>query len=224
MTHLSQKTAILFFANSVDKETQRKDLLNGQKNKDFLALLHQKSLQTLKTTCLPVFHFSEKDQIGETFGERIVNAFESVFTQGYENVVCVGSDCPELAVSDIHRTVEALEFSDLVLGPDFRGGVFLIGLNKKAFDKQQWIALSWNQPSLINSFIGYGISFNVHFLEAKFDLNFGSELLYYAIVSPVLQKLLKLIMVVEKPLVQLEHYYFYNAANAEYLRGPPHAA
>ncbi|HEY9117609.1 MAG TPA: hypothetical protein VIN11_07270, partial [Roseivirga sp.] len=131
---------------------------------------------------------------------------------------------PELSLNDLRRTEEELESSEIVLGPDFRGGAFLIGLQKKAFNKCQMTALNWNRADLINSFIGYGISLNIHFLEAKYDLNFAAEIYHHAIHSTELQNLLTFIRKNEISYREISLKYDNRFSNAERLRGPPHAA
>lgn len=218
-------TAILFFSNSVEEEARRKHLLSGNKNRELLKALRTKSLNTLRESDFPVFEYSEKHQTGSTFGERISNAMEEVFAQGYDRLICVGSDCPELSLANIQQANNSLETDDLVLGPDFRGGVFLIGIRKEAFEKRSFSELKWNSKDLIRSFISYGKGLNVHFLEARFDLNRGSELLRYAIASPVLQRLLRLVNSLSRPIpMPAPRFHTIDLLWSDFLRGPPNLA
>jgi glycosyltransferase A (GT-A) superfamily protein (DUF2064 family) len=68
-------------------------------------------------------------QRGRGFGERLSNAFDELSRQGYQQIVIVGRDCPELNAEDIHDAFAALDKGCAALGPDHRGGCYLIGLH-----------------------------------------------------------------------------------------------
>ena len=68
-------------------------------------------------------------QQGATFAERLENAVETLAKLGYTQVVIVGRDCPDLEAADIQRAFEQLDDHKLVLGPDHRGGCYLIALH-----------------------------------------------------------------------------------------------
>lgn len=68
-------------------------------------------------------------QHGSSFGQRLDNAVRTLTDLGYTKVVIVGSDCPDLGTQDIEQAFAALKDRQLVLGPDHRGGCYLIGLD-----------------------------------------------------------------------------------------------
>lgn len=61
-------------------------------------------------------------------GARLERATEKAFSEGARRVVVVGTDCPELAPSDLEAALSALETCQLVLGPADDGGYWLIGM------------------------------------------------------------------------------------------------
>lgn len=65
-------------------------------------------------------------QKGSSFGERLENAIEDLATLGYDQIVIVGRDCPDLEARDVFEAFSLLESRRLVLGPDHRGGCYLI--------------------------------------------------------------------------------------------------
>lgn len=69
-------------------------------------------------------------QKGEGLGERMKNAFEKSFTQKYEKVVIMGTDCVEINDSHINEAFESLETNEVVLGPASDGGYYLIGMTR----------------------------------------------------------------------------------------------
>lgn len=80
-------------------------------------------------------------QHGDDLGERMMNAFKHGFDLGYENVVGIGSDLPDLNAEIINQGFEKLNSNDAVFGPSEDGGYYLIGMNKLlqcAFENKQW--------------------------------------------------------------------------------------
>ncbi|HEY7162769.1 MAG TPA: DUF2064 domain-containing protein [Acidobacteriota bacterium] len=71
-------------------------------------------------------------QTGDTFGERLQHAVTKLVVQGYDQIIIVGSDCPELQSTDITTAFQKLSNHQLVLGPDHRGGCYLIGFHAEA--------------------------------------------------------------------------------------------
>jgi hypothetical protein len=71
-------------------------------------------------------------QVGGDLGERMKNAFSAHLESGIEKVVLIGTDCPSLEGIHLVQAFEALEHSDLVLGPARDGGYYLIGMKRRA--------------------------------------------------------------------------------------------
>ena len=71
-------------------------------------------------------------QVGQDLGERMKNAFAENFESGMEKVVLIGTDCPSLEGTHLAQAFEALDQSDLVLGPAMDGGYYLIGMKRRS--------------------------------------------------------------------------------------------
>ena len=139
-------TAILVFANSSQEELKRKPI--HQAGALFNALTEQ-TLATVKTCELPYFHFSEQEQSGNTFGERFVQAIQAVFDKGYDHIITIGNDTPQLMRSHILEAHEKLQAKKFVLGPSRDGGFYLMGLHKSQFDASQFQQFAWQTAHLI---------------------------------------------------------------------------
>jgi rSAM/selenodomain-associated transferase 1 len=87
-------------------------------------------------------------QRGKDLGERMQNAFKDAFDSGYDRVVLIGSDLPDLKTSHILKSIEALSHRDVVFGPAEDGGYYLIGLNK--IIPQIFNDKPWSQSQLLN--------------------------------------------------------------------------
>lgn len=70
------------------------------------------------------------DQVGEDVGARMRQAFDSLFARGYRRVIIVGTDIPSLPLDHYQQALTLLDSHDLVLGPAFDGGYYLIGLKR----------------------------------------------------------------------------------------------
>ncbi|HSQ86606.1 MAG TPA: TIGR04282 family arsenosugar biosynthesis glycosyltransferase [Desulfobacterales bacterium] len=71
-------------------------------------------------------------QRGKHLGERLNNIFLEKLSQGYEAVSIVDSDSPDLPKSLINESFELLLTgqADIVLGPCYDGGYYLVGIRK----------------------------------------------------------------------------------------------
>jgi hypothetical protein len=65
-------------------------------------------------------------QAGHDFAARLENAIEKIHELGYDEIVAIGRDCPSLHAIDLENAFKELESRKLVLGPDHRGGCYLI--------------------------------------------------------------------------------------------------
>lgn len=86
-------------------------------------------------------HWSFTPQGSGDLGARLARAFQENFDRGYERVVVIGTDCPEVSESDIRESFETLKSADVVLGPAMDGGYWLIGLSQPhpfLFEDQAW--------------------------------------------------------------------------------------
>lgn len=69
-------------------------------------------------------------QRGEDLGDRMWNAFDAAFSDGYRRVVVIGTDHPTLPDRRIQDAFAALERPDrVVIGPSEDGGYYLLGMN-----------------------------------------------------------------------------------------------
>ncbi|WP_207420680.1 TIGR04282 family arsenosugar biosynthesis glycosyltransferase [Desertivirga brevis] len=85
--------------------------------------------------------FEKRLQSGPDLGVKMKNAFRHMFDSGYERVVIIGSDCPEITPDIIEQAFDALKGSDVVVGPAVDGGYYLLGmgaLHEELFEQVEW--------------------------------------------------------------------------------------
>jgi rSAM/selenodomain-associated transferase 1 len=68
-------------------------------------------------------------QEGADLGQRMVAAFSHTRALGRGHILLAGSDCPDLSTKLIRQGLKILDNHDLVLGPSFDGGYYLIGIS-----------------------------------------------------------------------------------------------
>ncbi|NRD19292.1 DUF2064 domain-containing protein [Winogradskyella eckloniae] len=141
---MNNQTAILIFANSAEKEL----MSTSHSSADFFELLNTETVKTVKKTGLPYFHCSEKEQIGNTFGERFTNAIAAIYNKGFKQVITLGNDIPHLTANHILKAKDKLTDSDLVLGPSTDGGFYLMGFKKTHFNTTKIQNLPWQTKQL----------------------------------------------------------------------------
>lgn len=61
-------------------------------------------------------------------GQRMARAFQQAFAAGYQKVLLVGSDCPDLGPEYLHSALAGLDRYPLVYGPALDGGYVLVGM------------------------------------------------------------------------------------------------
>jgi len=87
-------------------------------------------------------------QAGATFGERLAGAVRATFALGYEHLLIIGNDCPQLTAATLRRAVTAVRATGAVVGPAPDGGVYLLGLSQPLFESTAWLALPWQTQHL----------------------------------------------------------------------------
>ena len=157
--YMLKSALIIFVRNPV--EGQVKTRIGNEKGHAFALEIYTRLLQHTHaiTSNLPIDVFvfyadfvKEDDlwnwhpyykqlQSGLDLGERMRNAFATVFDRGYKQVVIIGSDCYELSSQIILQAFDQLQSYDTVLGPSEDGGYYLLGMQKlipSIFANKNW--------------------------------------------------------------------------------------
>jgi rSAM/selenodomain-associated transferase 1 len=80
-------------------------------------------------------------QEGSDLGERMKQAFQKGFEKGYDTIIGIGSDLPDMNVDMLEEAFYSLEDSQTVFGPSADGGYYLLGMNQLhdcIFDNKAW--------------------------------------------------------------------------------------
>ncbi|NBC26405.1 MAG: DUF2064 domain-containing protein [Bacteroidetes bacterium] len=93
--------------------------------------------------------FEKKLQSKGDLGERMADAFQQGFSDGYEKVVIIGSDCAELTAAHIEEAFRALDNNEAVIGPSEDGGYYLLGLS--GYIEEVFRNVEWSTAGVFNA-------------------------------------------------------------------------
>jgi rSAM/selenodomain-associated transferase 2/rSAM/selenodomain-associated transferase 1 len=115
-------------------------------------------------------------QEGGDLGERLAQAMATAFDEGAAKVVIVGADSPDLSVERIAEAFDSLQHRDVVLGPAFDGGYYLIGLNRPQSSLFQHI--DWGTEKVHSQTLQQARRerLRVHQLQPLADVDFPEDL------------------------------------------------
>lgn len=146
MNRKPSHTAILIFSRTAREEARTKQFgrhLSAAQNLQVAQHLIRRTRRMARRTRLPVFVVSSGQQAGKTFGERLTNAFATVFKQGFQYVISIGTDCPALQPPVLLEAARELERGKMVAGSDRSGGLYYLGLSRRQFDQKALASLPW---------------------------------------------------------------------------------
>lgn len=145
-----QNTAILFFSRSVRAESlAKKYMLDESVNFSIAKHLIIKAKKQLQQAPYPVYQIDECNQYGSNFGEKLTNAFKEIFSKGYNYVIAVGNDCLDLQF-DYHQISDSVKYKKAIIGPDYRGGVFMLGISKDIGYAAIFNKISWKEEGVFS--------------------------------------------------------------------------
>ena len=117
-------------------------------------------------------------QAGHNFAARLENAVEKIATLGYDEIVVIGRDCPSLRPIDIEHAFGRLESRKLVLGPDHRGGCYLISFRLR--DRSLLCGVRWKRHTDCAQLRDRCPSSEVCLLSVKHDLDSWADVRLFA--------------------------------------------
>jgi rSAM/selenodomain-associated transferase 2/rSAM/selenodomain-associated transferase 1 len=109
-------------------------------------------------------------------GDRLNSAFSNSLSNSARNAVIIGTDCPDITPTIIANAFEALNDSDVVLGPANDGGYYLIGLNHPC--PQLLKDVPWGSENTFKSTAmnAADLSLSLHRLEPLSDVDYPKDL------------------------------------------------
>jgi hypothetical protein len=174
---MNSNTCILLFSRTSASESLHKQLVIGKKQND---KVHQaflnRALRTAQKTSFPIIRVDERKQAGKEFGQKFYNAIAEVFKAGFENIITIGGDCPNMNERDILFAEKELSEGRQCIGPSKDGGIYLLGISKDYFfSKLQ--SLSWQTDMLFSDLMFYfsDLGVEVSLLKDKLDIDNSTQ-------------------------------------------------
>jgi glycosyltransferase A (GT-A) superfamily protein (DUF2064 family) len=143
--------AVLLFTRSAGEEAAHKRFVSHATrsgNTAVAAQLIHRAEVTASRAGVDFVRVDSARQTGTTFGERLTNAMRCVFNQGYEHLLVMGNDCPQLTEHLLRQATAAVQRNGAVVGPAADGGVYLLGMSRAVFESQDWAQLPWQTAQL----------------------------------------------------------------------------
>ena len=88
-------------------------------------------------------------QKGEDIGIRMENAFRKGFELGYDHIILIGSDLPDISEKVIKQGFKYLSKRDFIFGPATDGGYYLVGM--KTLLSGVFHNKPWSRPNLMQT-------------------------------------------------------------------------
>ena len=88
-------------------------------------------------------------------GERMLRAFMKSFDVGYERVLIIGTDSPDLSIHLLQNAFDALSHSDVIIGPARDGGYYLIGFRKNDFSPEVFEGIDWGTDKVFKKTLNF---------------------------------------------------------------------
>lgn len=223
-----KRIALLIFALTPEAELQNKSL-TGEKG--LYSQMNQHTLKLARGLGIPYFHFTEKEQEGNSFGERYTNAIIEIFAKGYDGIITIGNDSPGLTSNHLKTAFKSLVSGSAVLGPSMDGGFYLLAIPKSSFSQKDFLSISWKsarvfrqmQKSIAEKDVNLTILNPLGDLDSHSDI--ASVLDYYTkIPFGIKKELIKTRLNDKKSEGPVNSYSSYNSHTPVLNRGSPLAA
>ncbi|MCK5421851.1 MAG: TIGR04282 family arsenosugar biosynthesis glycosyltransferase [Deltaproteobacteria bacterium] len=118
-------------------------------------------------------YFRYLPQRGSNLGQRMKNSFIKAFHTRFNPVFLIGSDIPDLPASVIREAFLALNTDEVVIGPSFDGGYYLIGFKNDTFLPETFDEISWGTQTVFQETIAVlqSAGYKIHLLPRWGDVD-----------------------------------------------------
>ncbi|MEE4242157.1 MAG: TIGR04282 family arsenosugar biosynthesis glycosyltransferase [Desulfopila sp.] len=126
---------------------------------------------------------SYEEQCHGDLGKRMYHAFSS-HLNAYLSVVLVGSDCPSIDAKLLDEAFKTLETHDLVLGPAYDGGYYLIGFSTNISPQSLasiFTGIHWGQSDVLQQTLAHAdrLQFSYRLLKKLHDIDTPADLVHF---------------------------------------------
>jgi hypothetical protein len=110
---------------------------------------------------------------GLDWTERQSALFSGARVRGEEKIVLVASDSPHLSAETVQSAFDELDRHDLVLGPTYDGGYYLVGTCACDWREEVLDGIRMSRSSVLEEIVdrAHRLQLSVRILEATFDVD-----------------------------------------------------
>lgn len=122
--------------------------------------------------------FEKKLQVSGGLGTKIAKAVQHIF-ESCDQVVIIGSDCPQLTSIGIKEAFNELETSNVVIGPSHDGGYYLLGMDN--YYPELFEGINWSTETVCAETLQKANESNLNStkLDVLSDVDFEEDWLKY---------------------------------------------
>ncbi len=115
--------------------------------------------------------FNSRVQVGDDLGDRLQNAFRTVFDEGAASAIAIASDTPDITEASVEEAILCLRANDVAIGPSHDGGYYLLGLNRPA--PRLFHDVEWGTDSVLSRtlYLASESGLKVHLLPVLIDID-----------------------------------------------------
>ncbi|CAN5414756.1 TIGR04282 family arsenosugar biosynthesis glycosyltransferase [soil metagenome] len=127
--------------------------------------------------------YSKLLQSGSMLGDRMHNAFKYIFQNGYSSAVLIGTDCPELTAEIVLKSFQEISSKDVIVGPAFDRGYYLLGMNKLI--PELFENILWSTSTVLKDTLNICDKNNLNYslLPMLHDIDEEKDLIYLSSIS-----------------------------------------
>ncbi|QIE59412.1 glycosyltransferase [Rasiella rasia] len=118
--------------------------------------------------------FRKKVQHGDDLGARMEQAFNEIFSLGYQRAIIIGSDMYDMNTNDLDNAFETLEKNKFVLGPAEDGGYYLLGM--KEVKPEVFKNKTWGTDTVLQATINNLKDESLILLQEKNDVDYYEDI------------------------------------------------
>jgi len=169
------RTAILFFSRSAQNEARAKPLCRDHdKSQKFYSLLQGITLEAAGKSGIPVVVADESVQGAGNFADRLDRAVLASFEKGYDNLIVIGNDTPDIDHKQLKSAYDRLQDDRHTVGPSRDGGVYLFTITRESYSKGILTGIDWNTSHVFIQMRAF-YKDKCHTLQAKNDIDRFSD-------------------------------------------------
>lgn len=124
--------------------------------------------------------YNKRVQSNGDLGHRLRSAF-SELSEEYSRMIVIGSDCAEITPEHIETAAQALNDNDIVLGPVYDGGYYLLGM--KGYHPEVITDIEWSTDVVAEQTISKAKSKGLSFQKIKMlhDIDYHEDWLSFGL-------------------------------------------